>query len=387
MKVDASVACAQGDDPSWLKEYRRAAADLVGTLPGPRMRYGLSIQMRPHLDLSYEVIAKALTTPAVTINSSDAITVRERIADDDKIFFAKDWQEQEDDIYLNALHDAVSGDVKSVTRIIEIPSDYRSTDPIELDTKALDANQFVNYLVRVGKGSEVRILLTSLGTGMLSVRLRIVADDASKVEVFSLQRMDRASLQVQERKALIGKDAKVDWRDVCLGGRFVKSTSVSFLRGQGSQTTNTVLYLASDDQQHDIYTGAHHEASDTYADIVTKGAINKKAKALSTGLIRIGAAAARSSGYEQQDALILSDDAEADAIPNLEIHNHDVKCSHGSTVGQVDQGQLFYLMSRGISQERAKHMIIKGFFAPIISKFDAATQEAIGTMIDESLES
>jgi len=82
--------------------------------------------------------------------------------------------------------------------------------------------------------------------------------------------------------------------------------------------------------------------------------------------------------------LLLSDEAEADAIPNLEIHNHDVKCSHGSTVGQVDPEQLFYLMSRGLNEDEAKQKIVEGYFTPVLSMF---TDEIMREKIQQSITS
>ena len=115
--------------------------------------------------------------------------------------------------------------------------------------------------------------------------------------------------------------------------------------------------------------------------------LTDSSKGLSRGLVRIGKNAAGSNGYEKQDALLLSDKAEADAIPNLEIHNNEVKCSHGSTVGQIDAEKMFYLMSRGLNEKEAKLKIVEGYFMPILDTFeDESVKEQIHTTIIEALD-
>jgi Fe-S cluster assembly protein SufD len=111
-----------------------------------------------------------------------------------------------------------------------------------------------------------------------------------------------------------------------------------------------------------------HLAPNTYSNIITKGAIFDSSKALSRGLVRIEKPSFNSNGYETQEALLLSERAEADAIPNLEIYNHDVKCSHGSTIGRLDKEKMFYLMSRGLTKDQAKIKLIEGFFVPAFDK-------------------
>ena len=107
---------------------------------------------------------------------------------------------------------------------------------------------------------------------------------------------------------------------------------------------------------------------------------------MSRGLVKINKNAPGSNGYETQDALLLSNKAEADAIPNLEINNNDVKCSHGSTVGQVDEDKLFYLMTRGLTKDEASQKIVEGYFTPVLDMFhDPNIKEQVHKTILEGL--
>ena len=134
-----------------------------------------------------------------------------------------------------------------------------------------------------------------------------------------------------------------------------------------------------------VYTSSIHNAPNTFSNIITKGVLNHKSKALSRGLVKIQKNAAGSNGYEKQDTLLLTDTAEADAIPNLEIDNNEVKCSHGSTIGQLDAEKMFYLMSRGLNEEMAMQKIVEGYFMPVLDLFEDKVKEKIHNLILKSL--
>jgi Fe-S cluster assembly protein SufD len=112
---------------------------------------------------------------------------------------------------------------------------------------------------------------------------------------------------------------------------------------------------------------AYHLVENTLSNLSTKGALKDESNGLSRSLIWIGDKANNSEGYESQNALILSKDAKANAIPKLEIKNPNVKCSHGSTIGQVNKEDIFYLMSRGLSKNEAIKLIVLGYFNSILN--------------------
>ena len=208
----------------------------------------------------------------------------------------------------------------------------------------------------------------------------------SKVDFVSLQDLDKSAINIQKRKALGEKDSVVNWTDVCLGSHYTRSYIVTELKGKGSNTTNTVLYLSSENQNFDIYTASIHSKENTSSDIITKGVLNDESKVLSRGLVRIEQNAYGSDGYETQEALLLSEKAEANAIPNLEINNHDVKCSHGSSVSQLDDEKIFYLRSRGLNKKQAQKQIIEGYFMPVLSLFEEELKNKIYESIINSLQ-
>ena len=120
-------------------------------------------------------------------------------------------------------------------------------------------------------------------------------------------------------------------------------------------------------QQFDIYSSVIHESSDTKSDILIKGALKDKSKSLFRGLVRIEKNAPNSDGYQKEEVLLLDDGVEANAIPNLEIENENVRCTHGVSIGSIDKEKLFYLMSRGLSKDMSVKLIVEGFFDSILA--------------------
>jgi Fe-S cluster assembly protein SufD len=115
------------------------------------------------------------------------------------------------------------------------------------------------------------------------------------------------------------------------------------------------------------------------SDLLFKGALRDRARMIYQGLIRVHKNAQRSDAYQANRNLILSDKARADSIPSLEIEANDVRCTHGATVGQVDEEQLFYLMARGLNKHDAERLIISGFFEPVLERIPSPTLRALVT--------
>jgi Fe-S cluster assembly protein SufD len=119
------------------------------------------------------------------------------------------------------------------------------------------------------------------------------------------------------------------------------------------------------------------------SDLLFKGALRGRARTVYQGLIKVHKDAQRSDAYQANRNLILSDKARADSIPSLEIEANDVRCTHGATVGQVDEEQLFYIMARGLSRHDAERLIIAGFFEPVLERIPA---ESLRALVTEAVE-
>ena len=127
----------------------------------------------------------------------------------------------------------------------------------------------------------------------------------------------------------------------------------------------------------------HHAAPHAYSDLLYKGALTDSAESVFRGLIRVDKGAQLTDAYQTNRNLLLSEEAGARTLPNLEIEADDVRCSHGATVGQVDPGQLFYLMSRGLSRKQAERLLVFGFFDEVLGRIPV---EGVRARIREAIE-
>lgn len=140
------------------------------------------------------------------------------------------------------------------------------------------------------------------------------------------------------------------------------------LNGINSRFLHKCIFVSNKEQKFDLNINAVHNAPFTYSNMLTKGVLNDKSKVNYRGLIKINKDANNSNGYQKEDVILLSKDAESNSIPKLEIDNNDVKCTHGASISQLDEEKLFYLMSRGLNEKEAKITFVKGFLQEIINE-------------------
>ncbi|MBM3661665.1 MAG: Fe-S cluster assembly protein SufD [Actinobacteria bacterium] len=153
-----------------------------------------------------------------------------------------------------------------------------------------------------------------------------------------------------------------------IGGRYARTRVDCQLLGRGADARLVSLYAGGGDQMRDLRTFQDHLARDTTSELVFKGAVDGRAHAVYTGLIRIHPDARGANAEQSNRIMTLSDDAWAESVPNLEIENNDVRCAHASTVGPVDADQRFYLETRGVPTEVAERLIVAGFFDEVLDR-------------------
>src|SRR5439155_1712288 len=135
----------------------------------------------------------------------------------------------------------------------------------------------------------------------------------------------------------------------------------SRLIGPGARSDMRAVSVADEDQEFDQRTLQDHQQPDTASDLLYKNSLDDKARTILAGLIRVEPHAHRTDAYQKVRNMLLSDDAEANSMPGLEIMADQVRCTHGATSGQIDEEELFYMLTRGIWRERAQHLIVFGF--------------------------
>ena len=156
---------------------------------------------------------------------------------------------------------------------------------------------------------------------------------------------------------------------VALGGDYARVRTDSVLQGPGGDSELLAAYFGSGDQMHDLRTVQQHAAPKTRSDLLFKGAVAERARSVYSGLIRVEKGAKGTNAFQTNRNLVLSEGAQAYSVPNLEIEDNDVRCSHASAVGPIDEPELFYLESRGVPPHVAERLIALGFMDDVLGRF------------------
>jgi len=254
---------------------------------------------------------------------------------------------------------------------------------------------FPRTVVRAGAGSSAAVveLVVDVDSGLLAVLAPVdtaadppahlvvpvtelqVADGASLAYV-GVQSLGSATWQLAHQASVIGAEAHLHSFAVALGGGYARLRTDSSLAGESGTSKLRAAYLGRDDQMLDFRTLQDHVAPRTTSDLLFMGAVADRSHSVYSGLIRVRPGAVRSDAMQTNHNLVLDEGAHADSVPNLDIEENDVRCSHGSTVGPVDEDQRYYLESRGVEPSVAERLIVAGFFEDIASQVPVAGARA-----------
>jgi Fe-S cluster assembly protein SufD len=204
--------------------------------------------------------------------------------------------------------------------------------------------------------------------GNLTNLSHINLEEGSKLTRIIIQRVNDQSTFNHLEKVELKKNAQFNGISLQLGGAQSRVESRGVIAGEGSDFSNHSLSLGRRGQLFDQRTIQHHLAPNGNSNLLFKNALLDESKSIFSGLIKVDANAQNTDSFQTNRNLLLSGDAEADSLPGLEILANEVKCSHGATTSKIDEQELFYLQSRGISKTLAEKLIILGFFEEIISK-------------------
>jgi Fe-S cluster assembly protein SufD len=204
----------------------------------------------------------------------------------------------------------------------------------------------------------------SMHAGIVEIQ---VMQNAS-MRFVELQSWGRHVWNFSHERARVERDGNLDWIFGAIGSRLTKNFSELDLAGEGAQGRMSGFYFTDGNQHLDHDTQQNHLAPHTTSDLLFKGALKGKSRSVWQGMIYVAPGAQKTDGYQANRNLVLSDGARADSIPGLEILADDVRCTHGATVGKLEQEPLFYLKSRGIPQAEAEKIVVEGFFDPIFQR-------------------
>jgi Fe-S cluster assembly protein SufD len=345
-------------------------------------RAGLLLQRdsaRVYLDLADEVRAQGV------IWTDLATAVREH-PDLIRAYFMKEAVPVETDKY-TALHSAFwsGGTFLYVPKNVTVDLPFISVLWMEMPQLAV----FPPTLLVAEEGSRVTLVseLLSMGCDACPATLHggvteLHVGAGARVRYINSQDLGRQVYDLRTQTALLDRDSYLDWLMVNLGGKTSRSTQHSIMRQPGGEARVTGLYLP-DGRQHMAYdTLQDHVAGGCLSDLLYQGALLGTSRSVYEGTIRAWPGAQKTNAYQSNRNLLLSRKARADSLPQLEIEANDLRCTHGATVSQVDDDQVFYLMSRGIPHDEAVRLIVEGFFQPSLDRLPASLEGLRGRLVE-----
>ncbi len=257
--------------------------------------------------------------------------------------------------------------------LITVPASVQVAAPLVVAHwhDADGAAGFPRTVVRLGEGaraSVVEVLASPDVAGLVVPVVELDVADAADLAYMGLQVAGPRVWQVAYQASRVGRDATLRSFTLALGGEYARLRSDSRLVGQGGTARLAAAYLGSGSQVHDFRTLQDHDAPRTTSDLVFKGAVKDSARSVYTGLIRVRKGAVGTNAFQTNRNLVLSEGARADSVPNLDIDENDVRCSHASAVGPIDEDQRYYLESRGVPPDEADRLIVLGFFDDLLQQ-------------------
>jgi Fe-S cluster assembly protein SufD len=229
----------------------------------------------------------------------------------------------------------------------------------------------------VGLGNEV--YFTNAVTELIAGEHAVI--DHTRVQLESPEAFHMATLQVQQ-----GRSSTVVSHTIALGGALVRNEVNAVLDGEGGDCTLNGLYLVTGQQHVDNHTQIDHVQAHCTSHELYKGVLDGRARGVFNGKIIVHKTAAKTEATQTNKNLLLSGDALVDSKPQLEIFNNDVRCTHGSTIGKLDQDALFYLRTRGLDIETARGLLTYAFVSEVLDRIKVESlrvqlEERFGTQL------
>ena len=367
-------------EPGWLAERRAHALDVFDKLdmPDPKGDEWRYVDVRkfdfdrftaPEPRRSAPEISPELTARGVVVG--DLATVAREHPDLVKEHFFTDVAV--DEHRFTALHAAFHSD----DVIVYVPKGVEVELPVEIVREVGDeGSTFPHTTILVEEQASLTVVdrfrSGDVETALSSSVVEVEARRGAIVNYISLQEWGRGVHHFQTQRFTGWRDATVRSLAVNLGSTFARTQVESVLKGEGSFSEMLGLYFADAEQHFAQRTLQAHEAPHATSDLLYKGALKERSRSEYSGLIKVLKGAQGTDAYQANRNIVLSDDAMARSIPQLEIEANEVRCTHGATVSPVEEEHLFYLMSRGIDRVTAQKLVVFGFFRDVLDRIRVA---------------
>lgn len=269
---------------------------------------------------------------------------------------------------------AVAANHSGGVGVIDVPAETELTEPVILRLTGTGERVHGHLLVRVGNFAKATIVLAHYGNAEYAEMLTVLAGDGSDVSIVTVQEWTEGAIHVGQHDVVVGRDAHVRHVAVSLGGELVRVSTNAFYKGTGGSFEGLGVSFADAGQHLEHRLFVDHEAPHCSSDVLYKNALQgQDAHTVWIGDVLIRASAEGTDTYELNRNLLLTDGARADSVPNLEIETGEIAgAGHASATGRFDDLQLFYLQARGIPEDEARRLVVRGFFADIVERIGVA---------------
>ncbi|WP_270889393.1 Fe-S cluster assembly protein SufD [Pedococcus sp. 5OH_020] len=272
---------------------------------------------------------------------------------------------------------------------VSIPAEAELTEPVRITVTARDLARVNGHLViDAGRHSRATVVLTHRGSAECGANVELKVGDGAELTFVTVQEWDDDALHLTQNDAVIGRDARLRHIAVTLGGKVVRVSTNARYSGPGGSFEGLGVYFADAGQHQEHRLFVDHEAPHCRSNVEYKGALQgDTAHTVWVGDVLIRASAEGTDTYELNRNLVLTDGARADSVPNLEIETGEiVGAGHASATGRFDDEQLFYLQARGIPEDVARRLVVRGFFASIVARIGVPeVSEHLMEVIDAEL--
>lgn len=375
-------------EPAWLEERRREGASRADglELPHPKAK-GWEFTDLSELDLD-AFAGGGAAVDGLLAGTEDGVIVMP----------LADAAEAHPDLVADRLGAVVPADDIFTARndarwrdgvFVYVPSGVRLTERLQLTIHG-SAGDEVEWraLIVLEDGAEAEVWerYSSDGPGLFNGVVELIVGDGSNLRYVCEQDISDEGWVFATQRAEIGRDAHLDWVALGFGSARGKVRMETKLAGRGSSAKVTGAYAGIGDQHLDYDTTQEHAAPDTVSDLAFRGVLGGSSTAVWRGMIRVDKDAQHTDAFQESRNLLLSPDSHADAIPGLEIEADDVRCTHAAAVAQVDAEQLYYLRSRGLSEEDAKRLVIDGFLQELVERTtEGPIRDALASALERRL--
>lgn len=405
------------DEPAWLTEQRKAAWSRFQELPWPNnrdeewMRTDIRMFKLDKFSLGGEpapgqpanVLADGVDVAASMTFDGVTATVNKPLDQkwiDKGVVFGNlaELAKTHSELIEKYLHKLVDPNIDRFSALhaatwtggtfLYVPRNVTLDQPIHTSSLLADGGcDFGHTLIIIEEGAEATVLAESASVdqeakGLHCGGIELFVGDRANLRYVNLQDWNQQVWHFAHQKATVGKDSNLQWTVGALGSKLAKVNQHVSLVGEGANSQVNGVMFTENKQHLSYHTLQQHQAAHCVSDFLYKAALQDNSRTVWRGMIKVDEGAQKTDGFQRNDNLLLSTKSRADSIPGLEIEADDVRCTHGSTSGKVDEELIFYAMARGFSRKEAIRAIVIGFFQKV---FDRITIESVRDALGDAI--